>query len=576
MEIIPRLFSSKNILIALFLILFGLSSQCIQAQSQLTESQRIAFDAHYINANKFLMLKMPDEALKELKQAAAINPNAAVNFLLAKIYFDKKIYSDAEQFALKSVLLDEENIWYTKQLCDIYREQKKYLQAAEIYAKLYRKREKTLGNLFDATYLYVMGRELDKALKLLSEAEKDHGLNEDIIKQKQSIYLAQNKVDKAINEAEKLIKAYPKSTRYLGLLADIYLANGKEEKANELYRRILSMEPDNGNALLALADDYRNKKLLNDWYDYTSKAIASHQLDIKSKLRAIVDFITSNAFGDQHKEKSYRLADVFTSANPDEASAWMVKGDLYAQNTKYETAHQSYSRAAELEPSNYATWRQLILCDIETKNYVLMEKDCGQAIELFPTESLFYVYHAIASQQLKNYEACLKVAQQGIDVSYDQEQILLQLYLIVGDVNDKLKRFEQSDSAYQAAIKLDPDNSLTLNNYAYQLSLRNTNLEKAAQMSKRSLEIEKNNASYLDTYGWILFMQQQYEEAKVQIEKSLLIEPENAEVIDHYGDILYKLGKIDEAVIQWKKAKELGTESVILEKKIRDKKWYDR
>lgn len=546
-----------------------------QSQPKLTEAQRIAFDGHYINANKFLMLKMPDEALKELKQAAVIDANAAVNYLFAKIYFEKRVYHDAEQYALKSVLLDKENSWYAKQLCEIYREQKKYVQAADVYAKLYRNGEKTTTNLFDATYMYVMGRELDKAIKLLNEAEKELGVNEDIIRQKQSIYLAQRKTDKAIKEVEKLIKAYPQSTKYRGLLADIYLSMGKEEKANDLYRKILEMEPDNGSALLALADDFRNKKQLKEWFEYTQKAIASKQLDIKSKLRATVDFITSNLFGDEHKEKCYQLIDVFTITNPDEASAWMLKGDVYAQNTKYETARESYSRAAELEPSNYTTWRQLVLCDIETKNYVAMEKDCGSAIELFPTESLFFVYHAIASQQLKNYEVCLKVAWQGVEISSDQEQILLQLYLIIGDVNDKLKNFDKSDSAYQLALKLEPNNSLTLNNYAYQLSLRNTNLDKAEQMSKRSLELEKDNPSYLDTYGWILFMRQKYEEAKVQIEKALLLEPGNAEVTDHFGDVLFKLGKIEEALEQWKKAKALGLESIILEKKIKDKKWYD-
>lgn len=570
------MYNTKKITGLVLFILFGLIAAHAQSQPKLSEAQRIAFDGYYINANKFLMLKMPDEALKELKQAAAIDPNAAVNFLLAKVYFQKGVLNDAEQYAQKSVAMDEDNIWYAKQLCEIYREQKKYVQAADVYASIYRKNEKTVSNLFDATYMYVMGRQLDKALKLLNEAEKEVGLNEDIIKQKQSIYLAQNKVDKAIKEAQKLTTAYPTNTKYIGQLADIYLSNGKEEKANELYRKILELESDNGYALLALADDYRNKKQFNDWFAYTKRAIASNKLDVKSKLRAMVDFITSNIFGDEHKEKSYQLADAFTEANPDEASAWMLKGDLYAQNTKYETAHESYSRAAQIEPSNYTTWRQLILCDIETKNYAQMEKDCGSAIELFPTESLFFVYHAIASQQLKNYDVCLRVAEQGIAASADEEQILLQLYLIIGDVNDKLKNFEKSDSAYLFAIKLDPNNSLTLNNYAYQLSLRNTNLEKAAQMSKRSLELDKDNASYLDTYGWILFMQQQYEEAKVQIEKSLLIEPDNSEVIDHYGDILYKLGKVDDALVQWKKAKALGAENVTLEKKIREKKWYDR
>jgi tetratricopeptide (TPR) repeat protein len=94
-------------------------------------------------------------------------------------------------------------------------------------------------------------------------------------------------------------------------------------------------------------------------------------------------------------------------------------------------------------------------------------------------------------------------------------------------------------------------------------------------MSQRTIELEVENASYYDTYGWILFMQKKYTEAKLQIEKSIELSPKNAEVLDHYGDVLFFLGDINKAVEQWIKARDYGAENKLIDKKIKDKKWYE-
>jgi tetratricopeptide (TPR) repeat protein len=189
--IIQRFYSALRIVsLVLFSSLWGLNSAFSQSKPQISEAQQMAFDAYFINANKYLMLKMPDEAIKELRQALIINPNhPATNFLLGKIFLDKGALIDAEQYAQKAVLL-EDNVWYAKQLAEVYKQEKQYDKAGDVYAGLYRKKNYGITNLFDATYMYVLGKQLNKALKILNEAEKEIGINEDLIKQKQSIYLA--------------------------------------------------------------------------------------------------------------------------------------------------------------------------------------------------------------------------------------------------------------------------------------------------------------------------------------------------------------------------------------------------
>jgi tetratricopeptide (TPR) repeat protein len=64
-------------------------------------------------------------------------------------------------------------------------------------------------------------------------------------------------------------------------------------------------------------------------------------------------------------------------------------------------------------------------------------------------------------------------------------------------------------------------------------------------------------------------MQGNYSLAKIYIESALEKDKSNsAELVDHYGDILFMMGDKEKAVEQWKKAKDLGKESSVLDRKI--------
>jgi Tfp pilus assembly protein PilF len=138
-----------------------------------------------------------------------------------------------------------------------------------------------------------------------------------------------------------------------------------------------------------------------------------------------------------------------------------------------------------------------------------------------------------------------------------QDKELLSLsFSLLGDCYHDMKNNKSSDEAYDKALAANPDNAYTLNNYAYYLSLRNEALDKAAQMSARSTQLQPNTASFEDTYAWILFMQKKYPDARIWMEKALAHDKDKSAVkYEHYGDILFYLGKTDEAVIIGKRPK---------------------
>ena len=118
---------------------------------------------------------------------------------------------------------------------------------------------------------------------------------------------------------------------------------------------------------------------------------------------------------------------------------------------------------------------------------------------------------------------------------------------IAGDVY--YQQFRDSKKAYETyeqALLADPDRTSVLNNYAYYLSQEGRKLRKALKMSRRTIELEPDNATYLDTYGWILYLLHRPKEAKPYFKHAMLYGgKDSAVVLEHYSLVLEALGEQD-------------------------------
>ena len=114
-------------------------------------------------------------------------------------------------------------------------------------------------------------------------------------------------------------------------------------------------------------------------------------------------------------------------------------------------------------------------------------------------------------------------------------------------------------------------------------------LDKAEEMSYRTVKAEPNNATYLDTYAWILFEKGKYVEARIYIDQALLNGGDKSSVVvEHCGDIYYLNGEHEKAVEYWKQSEKMADkpeegeeprpldEMRLLRKKIANKKYYTK
>ena len=99
-------------------------------------------------------------------------------------------------------------------------------------------------------------------------------------------------------------------------------------------------------------------------------------------------------------------------------------------------------------------------------------------------------------------------------------------------------------------------------------------MERAEQMSYRTVAAEPNNATYLDTYAWILFLEKKYEEAKIYIDRAVENDADSSAVIlEHAGDIHAMTQNTQRAVELWQSALRHGSKSKTLLRKIKLRKY---
>jgi tetratricopeptide (TPR) repeat protein len=501
--------------------------------------------------------------------------NDAAMYELAGLKKYQKNNSEAQQLLERAVTINADNEWYWISLADCYEKTNDIAKLENVFNQLIRINPDKPDYYFDKANAYFIQKRYDEALAVYKKVEDITGLNDDIVAQRQKIYLKQGKVDLAASEIETMIAANPGQVRYYLLLAEIYNSNGLNNKALPVLQKAVKMDPGNGMVHLALADIYREKKDAEACFNELELAFAIPSLEIDQKIRIILGYVPK--FPEPNaKASALELSRILTVAHPSVAKAFAIYGDMLMQNAKYKEAKPVYKRSIELDDQVYGVQEQLVRLELGDNDIDAALKDGQNALSLFPNQAWMNYLVGVAYLQKKNYTKALSYLKNTTSLELQDKDLLSQCFSALGDVYHEQKDNAKSDEAYDRSLTYNPDNAYTLNNYAYYLSVRGERLDKAAAMSKHANELQPNTPSFEDTYAWILFRQKSYPEARVWIEKALVHDKDHSAVQEeHYGDIMFYLGDTNAAVENWKKAKENGAKSPVLERKINERKYIE-
>lgn len=531
----------------------------------------------FVEANKEKNLGNLKNAELLYKKCIELVPNdAASMYELATIYLMNNEIESAKKLAESTVKIDTTNTWYKLLLSNIYKLDKSYLKSVEVLEDLSRQNPENIEYTEELAQNYIIIGEDEKAIEALNIIENKIGISEQLAIQKQKLYQNLNQVELGIGEIEKLIHEFPTEVRYYALLAELCLKNDLNDRALVAYSKIAELDPENAYIHISLSDFYRKSGDTLKAFQELKTGFENDQLDIDSKIQILVSYYPVEQIFNERNKEAEELVNLLANKYPENSRIFSIKSEILYQARDFINAKIYLLKAISIDSTLFGSWEQLLITESALSDFKAMAEHSHKVIELFPDRPLAYLFAGLVNFQNKNYDEAIACYKKGLVLVQGNTALSVQFYSFLGDAYHELSDNSGSDQSYESALRLDPENSVVLNNYAYYLALRSEKLDQAKRMSFKAVELDSSNASNLDTKAWVLYKMKMFEEAKIVIERAMEINEQNsAEVYEHYGDILIQLGDTKKAVKSWKKARKIGSESEWLNKKIREKKLYE-
>ena len=547
---------------------------------ELTPEEQRKYDYFFLEAMRLKQKKEYDSAFGLLQHCLTLNPSAAsALYEISQYYLFLRLIPQGQEAMEKAVAYAPDNYWYSQGLASLYQQQnenEKAIRLLESMSVRFPDKQETLLALLD---LYNQAEKYNQVIHVLDRLEKQMGKNEQLSMEKFRIYLQMKDNKKAFNEIESLVREYPMDTRYQVILGDVYLENGKKDEAYALYQKVLAAEPDNPMALLSMASYYEQTGQKELYQQQLDTLLLNNKVAPETKVNVMRQFIVeSEESGKRDSTEIIALFERMIKQDVDDSQVPMLYAQYLLAKNMQDASVPVLEQIVQIDPTNKAARMMLVGNAVKKEDYKQLIKVCEPGIEATPDALEFYYYLAIAYNQAEQLDSVLSICRKALDQTNadSKKEVVSDFYSIMGDVYHSLGQSKESYAAYDSALVYNPSNVGALNNYAYYLSVERRDLDKAEEMSYKTVKAEPKNATYLDTYAWILFEKGKYAEARIYIDEAMKNEEslKSDVVVEHCGDIYYMSGDVDGALKYWQKALELGSKSKTLKKKIDKKKYF--
>jgi len=552
-------------------------STTLSAQST-TPSAQSNYDLFFLEAMMQRQKGNNDAVFDLLRHCVSLRPDAAeAYYFLAQYYQLMKQDSLAMVNYQRASDLEPNNTTFLETIAQTYIARHDYDKAITAFDRLYnldKSREDLLELLFE---LYRLTDRNEEAIAALNRMEAAEGKSERLAIAKSDIYSKMGNHKAAIAEVEALSQRYPNDLNYRGMLADQLLRNNENEKALAIYEQILAEEPDNVRAQVSLRSYYQAQDDAEKVDSLTERILLGKNTTTEQRVYLMREMISDS---EQTDGDSTQILSMFRKMlslpQTDVDIAALCAAYMNLKHMPHDSVKPMLQTMLAIAPDHAAARLQLVSYAWDDKRLDDVISLCHDARQYNPEEMAFYYYQGMAYYQQENKDKALEAFQNGISVITPESDpaIVSDFYAVMGDLLHQKGMARQAFEAYDSCLQWKDDNVMCLNNYAYYLSELNEQLDKAEQMSYKTIKAEPKNATYLDTYAWILFMQQRYAEAKVYIDQALQNDSDSSAVIvEHAGDIYYHNEQPQRAVELWQQALLLDPQNKLVARKIKRKKY---
>ena len=548
------------------------------------------FDYYYLEAEKCRLAEDYSSALDLYRHCLDINPEAPeALYNIGLLYLYMRSDSIGTSYIRHACERDTNNPYYLETLAALYlnkRDAESAIPVLEKMASLQSRRSDILSQLAS---LYSTVGDNDKAIGALNRIELLEGVSPQVTVEKFRLYKEKGQLDSAFVQLQALCEESPHDMNLRVIVGNQYMQAGDTVKALEIYDEVRRQEPSNTGLQLAMLDYYRDSGQ-DERYNMVRDSLLFCP-DSPTQLRTIM---LQSYISDVQRDSTYapRLVAAFDTllARPQQDAQVLIMKAAYQVYSKQpqEALCQTMRQVLEVEPGNETALRELLQYYAEQNDEKGVEDISRRGLNYHPEEIAYACYLGMALAEQKKLTDAADVLQQGLRVrtEFVSERLVSNVFGVLGDIYYQQGKETEAFAAYDSALVYMEDNIMCLNNYAYYLSLKGEQLDRAEEMSYRTIRQEPENITYLDTYAWILFMKGDYAHARTYMDK--VVDPKLTDeellsnerllgnLIEHAGDVYANCGEQETALRLWKLAKQKddNTCTPLLRKKIKRKKYF--
>lgn len=544
----------------------------------LTYEQDSVFGERFLKAVQQREKGNTDSALMLIDSCLQLNPNsAAAHFIRAEYHASQ----DRDTLALRdyeaAATLEPNNDTYQERVAQMYIGTGDFAKATEAYEKLYkghRDRDDVLGILVQ---LYRQQKDYDKMLDAINRLEQIDGESDQLSLMRMNAYELKGDAKGAYTTLKGLADSHPNDPNFKLMLGNWLMQHKRQEEAFNIYTSVLKAEPNNAMAQSCMYDYYNATGQDTQAQEMMDKLLLGKETPSDTRIEFMRNAIQQNEKSGGDSTQITKLFKQVQQVVPRDTTVAQLKAAYYTlKKFPKDSIDNALTQLLRLQPDNAGARIQLIQDKWPSQDWKAISLLSEPGMLYNPKELAFYFFTGLSRYYLKDDDGALDALKKGTAFINDQSNpdIVSDLYSIVGEIYHSKGLKQEAYAAYDSCLQYKPDNIGTLNNYAYFLSVDGANLEKAEQMSAKAIAAEPKNATYLDTYAWVLYKLGRYAEAKIYIDQTLKFSTDSTSdntLYDHAAEIYAKLGDYKSAASFCEQAIKHGGDAKALEKKIR---WY--
>ena len=471
---------------------------------EVSQSQLEA-DSRLVNALGLQESGHTDEALAAYASLAHDEPGyAAAWYQMSRLLLQRTWADSALNCARRAAALVPDNKWYQMQLSDAC----------------------------------ILAGDIEGAVKALDRVERIIGVTEPVSLEKQRIWTMAGKPEKAARELEHLADAMPQDKRYNAILAEMYMSQKNYKKAKERYDRVLAIDPGDEYIHIQLTEYHKALGHSAEADSEMVRAFRNPRLDAQTKLQLLTSFYTDEEFYGSHSTTAFRLMDMAMAQADDARQYAAFYGHVLFRQQKYAEAAKQLETALAADSSRYEVWELLLVSLTEVNERELaMANYAERAERLFPMQTLPHYLAANHLVRSERYDEALKKLDAAFRWGFNKGYLEAECNALRAECLYRTGQYDKAWQTFDRYLQLQPNDLIVLNNYAYYLGEQGVQLDKALEMSRRTIEAEPQNANSLDTYGWLLHLLGRDAEARPYLERAVRLDPNNQTLRNHYNSL---------------------------------------